>query len=279
MLGNPISALSAELIDDIVDWAASLLGPGILALLSADRAFGPRCRMHLYKLVVFNVGRSWRLPKFRALVETNSSILPYIQGILICFATPEDLWTEPNPHFEYITQALAKNSHPPTSLEIRGPANLLVGGDEPHSFHRWLSASFFPSTLRQLDLACVDGLLPQAIRQCRALESLKVAAVGITKSTSTVFPENDGDPLPHLKVLDCANSYRLLRKIVAPRSPSSAFVSLEALEVLKLCPDVKKEIPMIQPILDGARSTLQELHLTNFVRTERTFFSPTPQRL
>lgn len=269
MLGHPICTLSVELIDEIVDWVA-LLGTGVLALLQSARAFGPRCRMHFYEQVVFRLGRSSRLPTFRKLLETNPDILPCIRGIVIAFMTPEDLWSEPNADFEYITHLLGKSPQPPALLQIRGPTNLSVH-NEPHSFHQWLSASFFPSTLRELCLQNVHGLVPQALRQFRNLESLKLSSVGIIKSTPSSFPDGDSGRLPQLNVLDSTNSYKLLRKVAAPSRMSDRIVSLKALKVLKLCPEDMKQIPLVQAILDQAYSNLQELHFTNSTRCTRTF--------
>ncbi|KAH6907408.1 hypothetical protein BKA70DRAFT_1427802 [Coprinopsis sp. MPI-PUGE-AT-0042] len=272
MLGHPISTLSSELIDEIIDWALAL-NIGILALLRADRAFGPRCRAHLYKQVNFRVGRSWKLPNFRKLLETNPSISPYIQGIGILFSRPDDLWTVRNSDFEHIMHFLAKSPQPPTRFEIMGPT-ILSGTDEPHHFHRWLLGSFFPSSLRELDLYNVSGLLPEVLRQCSSLQSLAIRSVGTIKSTPNTFTIEHGGPIPQLDVLDSTNSYRLVRKITEhePDSPHR-LASLRSLRVLTVCPEDKKEMSLVQGILDEACLTLRDLHLTNYkaVRSQPVF--------
>ncbi|KAH6907409.1 hypothetical protein BKA70DRAFT_1489362 [Coprinopsis sp. MPI-PUGE-AT-0042] len=265
MLGHPISLLSSELIDEIVDCVTDGGSmSGTLALLRADRAFGPRCRAHLYQRVTFRVGRSWKLPKFQKLLEINPSISRYIQSIGVYFTRPDDLWSAPNADFEHIMHVLAKNPQPPTRLHIMGPT-ILSGTDEPHHFHQWFLGSFFPSSLRELDLHNVVGLLPEVLGRCTSLQSLKICSVGVTKSTPNTFTGEQRGPIPELDVLDSTNSYQLVQNIAGSNPDSTLRIaSLRTLRVLKVCPEDKKEMSLVQNILNQASSTLQNLHFSNF---------------
>jgi hypothetical protein len=89
--------------------------------------------------------------------------------------------------------------------------------------------------------------------------------VGATDKIYDTYPDNhcSGREAPLLKVLEYRNSHSLVEQMIAqPPRFNTPVVLWSNLRVLTLAPHDKEGMACLQPILDAACNTLEELFLT-----------------
>ncbi|KAH6891688.1 hypothetical protein BKA70DRAFT_1441104 [Coprinopsis sp. MPI-PUGE-AT-0042] len=271
MLTPPLSLLSSDLIDEIVDWVAVLCYlEGIRTLLKVDREFGSRCRAHIFRELRVRVGRFATIPTLRRLLETNPHIVPLVRQMQVVFQNQVNLWpTTPDLDLGLLTHSLAKSPNPPSSLVIWVSYNTEVKIDNPEGLTQWLATSFFSSTLLKLDLSSITNFPIEAVRACIALRSLKVFSVKISTSRKPLTSGIEGCRTPELEAFDFEKSQHFVQRLTEDSHAGPQHASLKKLKVLKACLEDKVHMLLLQPILDQAQDALEELQLHAYKVTSR----------
>ena len=133
--------------------------------------------------------------------------------------------------------------------------------------------SFFSQTLTVLYLTDCRNVPLTLFLVCPNLREVYLDDVEVlhveVESGDDDYPDTQcsGRELPALERLSYRNSRSLIKQLITPPPEfSMAVVIWSKLRVLKLCPQEKGGLVFLQPILDAACNTLEELYLTNIVR-------------
>jgi hypothetical protein len=182
-------------------------------------------------------------------------------------------WFFNDPTFISVLQLLAKSPVPPHELHFGGHTQFHFGRhtsislivEDPTHAVRWLAQSFFSQTLTILHLTeCKNVPLPIFLI-CPRLRKVCLDHVRAEKSYDK-YPDNlcSGREPPPLEVLDYRDAHSLVKQMITPPSRFNTPVVLWSnLRMLKLAPHDEKGMACLQPILDAACNTLEELYLTN----------------
>ena len=128
--------------------------------------------------------------------------------------------------------------------------------------------SFFSQTLTVLDLTYCENVPLTLFLVCPNLKEVYLDGVGVFESGDDEYPDEQCSgrelKLPALELLCFRRSKSLVKQMITPPPKfSTAVVVRSKLRILKLCPHKKEELMCLQPILDAACNTLEELHLFN----------------
>jgi len=278
MLNPPLSLLSDDLIGYLVEHVARLtFANGALHNLSlADPAFTEVCQTCIFRTLT--LGERWgtrsgiytKLEKMKSILEEKPLFANRVRRVKLYIAGRLNAWLLQNPsthpHCEvaitFILQLLAKSPVPPHELEIEGFFQFKV----PKLVVGWLSQSFFSQTLTILHLTkCRNVPLPLFL-VCPRLKEVHLDLVGVAEGSYNEYPDEQcsGRVSPALERFNYRSSHTVVKQMVTPPPRFHTPVVLwSKLRVLTLSPHEREEMTLLQPILDEACNTLEELYLTN----------------
>ena len=282
MLNPPLSLLSDDLLYYIVDHVARLPSSNLdlYNLSITDRAFTRFCQAHIFKDLYLGYDH-WRTPyciskklaKIRNILNDEPSIANRVRTVHLALVNKEYRRLKRNhllfnnPNFIPIIQLLAKSPMPPHKLHLIGHARSYTIIEDPIFVVGWLMRSFFSQTLTVLDITKCRNVPLTLFLVCPNLREVYLDDVKVSESRDNEYPatqRSDRRKLPALERLNYRNSGSLVKKMITPPSKfSMAVVDWSKLRVLKLCPEEKEGMVYLQPILDAACNTLEELYLTN----------------
>ena len=270
MLNPPLSLLSDELLCYVVDNVAKLPSSHInlYNLSITDRAFTRFCQAHIFKDLYLGYGYfndiiSRKLVKIKNILNDKPSFANRVRTVHINTMGKQNVWLLNDHTFIDIIQLLAKSLMPPHKLHLSGFAyskiedHVLVVGI--------LTQSFFSRTLTVLDLTYCENVPLTLFLVCPNLREVCLGDVAVSESRYDEYPDSQcfGRELPALERLKYRNSETLIEKMITPPPKfSMAVVDWSKLRVLELYPQEKEGMMCLQPILDAACNTLEELHLT-----------------
>jgi hypothetical protein len=276
MLNPPLSLLSVELLDVIVEHVAE--PPPLFAdkikdktldnLSLADRAFTQSCQRYIFR--TFKINNRNKMPKklkmAKKILDDKPSLANQIRTLHLAVSRDAKLFNDPT--FISILQLLAESPVPPHDLHfdghmIRGYGFVI---QDPILIVRRLAPSFFSQTLTILRIADVTNVPLPIFLICPRLREVTLTYATAEKSYDE-YPDDQcsGREPPSLEVLDYGVSHSLLRQMITPPSRFKTPVVLwSSLRILTVAPYEKEGLDCLQPILDAACDTLEELYLTNF---------------
>jgi hypothetical protein len=278
MLYPPLSLLPEELLDYIVEHVAAQaklrFNDEILYNLSlADRAFTQSCQKYIFrdlKLITINLNTE-KLKRAKKIFDDKPSLANQVRTLQLAVLRDECAWFFNDPTFISILQLLANSPVPPHELHFFG---YIFAIHDPILVVRQLAQSFFSQTLTILRLTeCKNVPLPIFLI-CPRLREVSLDHVGAEKSYDEC-PDNQcsGRELPSLEVFDYRDSHSLLKQMITPPSRFKTPVVLwSSLRILTVTHHEKEGMACLQPILDAACNTLEELYLTSPHHLRRYWF-------
>jgi hypothetical protein len=276
MLNPPLSLLSVELLDYIVEHVAKLpFKDEMLYNLSlSDRAFTQSCQNYIFRN--FKVSNSKKIPKklkrAKKILDDKPSFANQVRTVQLAIS-PDECALFNDPAFISIFQLLAKSPVPPHELYFGGHMLASLTIDDPILVVRRLGQSFFSQTLTILRLTECENVPLPIFLICPRLREVSLDYVMAEKSYGE-FPDNQcsGREPPPLEVLHYRDSHSLLKQMINPPSRFNTPVVLWSnLRILTTSPHEKEGMACLQPILDAACNTLEELYLTDSYLGESRF--------
>ncbi|KAF8959399.1 hypothetical protein BDZ97DRAFT_1922926 [Flammula alnicola] len=274
MLNPPLSLLSDDLIAYIVEHVAELAfrDKNLCNLSLADRAFTQFCQTHIFRTLALNRssgtknGISKELEKTRKILNDKPSFANRVRVFKLAISHNRNAWLFNDPTLISILQLLAKSPIPPHKLHFGGHSFSPFTLEAPILVVGRLMQSFFSQTLTILHLTqCQNVPLPLFLI-CPRLREMLLDHVGVTEESYDNYPDEQcsGRESPALELFDCRDSQSLVKQMITPPPRFHTPVVLwSKLRFLTLSPHEKEEMTCLQPILDMACSTLEELYLTN----------------
>ena len=278
MLNPPLSLLPDDLLNYIVDHVAELRDPfsfpfsnsNLHNLSVTDRAFTRACQDYIFKDLRLGYGSrskdllSKRLAKIRNILKDKPSFANRVRKVHLIFIHEQNKWLFNEPNFITIFQLLAKSLMPPHNLQLSGHSSSSKIED-PIFFVGWLMESFFSQSLTILNLTECRNIPLALFLVCPKLREVYLQNVDVLEAREDEYPDTQFSDreLPALEHLNYRNSESLVKRMTTP-SPnfSKAVVDWSKLRVLMLYSQDKEGMMSLQPILDAACSTLEELCLT-----------------
>jgi hypothetical protein len=277
MLNPPLSLLSDELLDSIVDHVAELpLNDEILYNLSlADRAFTQSCQKYIFRsFQVSNTSKiSKKLKRAKKILDNTPSFANQVRTVQLAISRDESAWLFNDPTFTSVLQLLANSPMPPHELHFGGQVFGSFIIEDPILIVRWLAQSFFAQTLTILRLTECKNIPLPLLLVCPRLREVSLNNVGAAEKSYGKYPDNQcsGREPPSLEVLNYRHSHSLVKQMITPpRRFNTPVVLWSNLRILTLTPHEKEGMAYLQPILDAACNTLEELYLTNLHTVECT---------
>ena len=277
MLNPPLSLLPDDLLSYIVDHVAFASSKKNLYNLSlTDRAFTRFCQAYFFKDLRLgyrstNCILSKKLAKIRNILNNEPSIANRVRAVYITVADKQNNWLFNDPDFISIIQFLSKSLMPPHKLHLTGYWGTFIIED-PIFVAEWLMQSFFSQTLTVLELSGCENVPLTLFLVCPNLREVYLKEVEVFDSGDDEYPDTQcsGRESPALEILSYHYSESLVKQMITPPPNfSMAVVVWSKLRVLKLCPADKNEMACLQRILDAACNTLEELYLTDEVKSYR----------
>ncbi|KAF8799711.1 hypothetical protein BYT27DRAFT_7200935 [Phlegmacium glaucopus] len=272
MLNPPLSLLSDDLFAYIVDHLVaefSFSDNDLHNLSLADRAFTRFCQAYIFKdlYLGYRSGTkdsiSKKLGKMKKILNDKPSFANRVRTVRLTISHKRNGWLFNNLNFISIVQLLTKSPMPPHKLHLSGLRHPFIFEDPALVVGR-LMQSFFSQTLTVLHLTDCKNVPLTLFLICPKLREILLDRVEATKNYDE-YPDNQcsGRELPALENLNYLNSESLVKQMIIPPSRfHTAVVVWSKLRVLELCPHKRKEMACLQPILDVACNTLEELYLT-----------------
>lgn len=268
MLNPPLSLLSYELLDYIVKHIAALPnGHKHLCNLSlADRAFTQFCQQYIFQTLQLgnNIPSKSRIPhtlkKMGSILNEKPSFATQVRVVQFIIPPGRNVWLFNDRTLIRILKMLAESPRPPHKL-LFGWATI----EDPITVVKRLTQSFFSQTLTTLILDECDNVPLPLFLVCPKLREVVLDGAGVTEESYDKYPDNQcsGREAPALELFNYRNSQSLVKQMVTPPIKFHTPVVLwSKLRVLTLCPHEKEEMACLQPILDAACNTLEELNLT-----------------
>ncbi|KAF8959431.1 hypothetical protein BDZ97DRAFT_1667254 [Flammula alnicola] len=273
MLNPPLSLLSDDLIAYIVEHIEKLpLRDKTLYNLSlADRAFTQFCQTYIFRTLRLGQGGgsksriSKKLEKTRKILNDKPSFANRVRVVRLAISHDRNAWLFNDHTLIGILQLFAKLPVPPHELRFGGVAFFPFTLEDPILVVGRLMQSFFSQTLTILHLTeCQNVPLPVFLT-CPRLREVRLDDVEVAEESYDQYPDKQcsGRESPALELLDYRDSQSLVKQMITPPPRFHTSVVLwSKLRVLTLCPHEKEEMTCLQPILDMACNTLQELYLT-----------------
>ena len=274
MLNPPLSLLSDDLLNQIVKHLAVNLPFGMEDLQNlsiADRAFTGLSQAYIFKelqLGTFQTGTqshiSKQLAKMGKILDIEPSLANRVRKVHLLISHNSNAWLFKDPTFINIVQLLGKSPVPPHTLEFTGVENPFIFQD-PMLIVGQLMQTIFSQTLTVLRLAECENVPSTIFLICPRLREVVLDHVEVTDQSYDEFPDEQCSDreLPALERLEYRNSDNLIQEMITPPPRFKTGVVLwSKLRVLELswC---RKKTAYLQPILDRASNTLEELHLQN----------------
>ena len=269
MLNPPLSLLSDDLFVSIVEQLANLpLADTNLKNLSlADRAFTESCQKYIFRELILGKGRniSKQLTNVKKFLDDKPSFANRVRILELGFSREEVSFFK-DPDFTSILQLFAKALMPPHELHLGGSLPLMYSIiEDPTLITRQLAESFFSQNLTVLRVSRYVNVPLPLFLICPRLREVFLDQVVATDKTYDKYPDNEcsGREAPLLEVLNYRESHSLVEQMIAPPPRFNTPVVLwSKLRVLTLAPHDKEGMACLQPILDAACNTLEELYLT-----------------
>ncbi|KAH6908273.1 hypothetical protein BKA70DRAFT_1483807, partial [Coprinopsis sp. MPI-PUGE-AT-0042] len=264
MLGYPISTLSTELIDEIVNYV-DLLGnkKDIQSLFAADRSFSNRCRAILFKTLAVTVAQPKSLQVCRTTLDHSPNLIPYIRELQLQRASgikPQDVWSGSQPDFDNIIQTLSTSPRPLSSFKLSGRLG------HPESFAHWITNSFFSSALVALQISSVENFPLAILGAFPNLPSLDFDLVN-----SVMYELDEESSLsglikltPELEDFRYRSSYNIVRLLLeaSHSTVESQYTFLQRLRILH-CHDQEQEtMAQAQVLINQSFTTLEDLSVS-----------------
>ena len=287
MLNPPLALLSEDLLVSIVEHVANLPSKDedLHNLSLADRAFTQSCQKYIFRNLQFSDEGdiSERVKKVKKILEDNPSFANQVRMVEFLFSHHNHYKANANPFNDHtlisILQLLSTSPMPPHELHFDGG---IFGGYIPPSFWnkrhgtiplvQQIVQSFFSETLTILHLTgcqCHRQKIPLPIFIiCPRLREVFLDNVESTHTSYDEYPGPDnlcsGREPPPLEVLDYRNSNSLVKQMITPPPRfNTPVVVWSNLRILTLSPHDEEGMACLQPILDAACNTLEELYLTS----------------
>jgi len=261
MLNPPLSLLSDDLLACIVEHIAKFPFPNndLYNLSLSDRAFTLSCQRYIFRDLTLR--KPSKIFKLKEILDDKPSFSNHVRVVKL---PTKSAWLFNNHVVISILKSLASSPMPPHTLLFRrqtvdDPQII----EDPVLVMRGLTQSFFSQTLTILCLDRLDIPLPLFLI-CPRLREVSLDHVGATESYDE-YPDDlcSGCKAPRLEVLDYCDSYSIVGQMITPPPRfNKPVVRWSKLRVLTLSPHEKEEMTCLQPILDTACHTLEELHLT-----------------
>jgi len=268
MLNPPLSLLSDDLLVSLVEHVAKLpfKDKDLYNLSLADRAFTQSCQKYIFRNLKFSSKKkmSRNIIKAKKMLDENPSFANQIRMVELLISGRTS-WVFNDHAFNGVLQLLSKSLMPPHELHLGGHMYYPFMIKDPIIVVRQLAKSFFSQTLTILRLTnCVNVPLPLFL-VCPRLKEVFLDQVGATEKSYDKYPGDQcsGREAPLLEVLDCRNSHSFVKQMITPPPRFNTPVVLWSnLLVLTLTSPNKEGMACLQPILDAACNTLEELYLT-----------------
>ena len=271
MLNPPLSLLSDDLLASIVEQLAMFpfLDGDLQNLSLADRAFTESCQKYIFRQLRLGTRKiSKQLTRVNFFLDDKPSFANRVRAIELFPESREEsalLFNDPN--FTGILQLLARSPMPPHDLHFNGslmfPETVVK---DPLLVMRQLTESFFSQTLTILRLTEIANIPLPLFLICPRLREVILDNVGATDKSYHNYPNNlcSDREAPLLEVLQYRHSHTLVEQMISPppRFNTHSVILWSNLRVLILAPDDKEGMDCLQPILDAACNTLEELYLT-----------------
>ncbi|KAF8810568.1 hypothetical protein BYT27DRAFT_7253550 [Phlegmacium glaucopus] len=275
MLNPPLSLLSDDLFGCIVDHVAGLPYwiENLHNLSLADRAFTRFCQTYIFKNLHLGYGPGTKnsipnkLEKMREILNDEPWFANRVRVVDLSISRKRNGWIFNDLTLINIVQLLAKSLMPPHKLDLSGARRPFIFEDPALVVGR-LMQSFFSQTLTVLHLTYCKNVPLTLFLICPRLRKILLEEVEATENYDE-YPDKQcsGRELPAVEYLDYILSGSLVKQMItSPPRFHTAVVDWSKLRVLKLCPQEKEELACLQPILDVACNTLEELYLTNIRR-------------
>ena len=271
MLNPPLSLFSDDLLVSIVEQLAKLpfAEEELKNLSLVDRAFTESCQKYIFReLILVGSGRkiSKQLKKMKKVFDDKPSLANRVRMVQLGISRQESASLFKDPNFTSILQMFAKSPVPPHELHFGGQMSAPLIIEDPILIIRQLTKSFFSQTLTILRVCeCANVPLPLFLI-CPRLKEVFLDQVGSPEKSYNKYPDNQCSDreAPLLEVLDYRNSHSLVKQMIAPPPKFNTPVVLwSKLRVLTLAPHDKQGMACLQPILNAACNTLEELYLTS----------------
>jgi hypothetical protein len=269
MLKPPLSLVSDDLLAFIVETIADLpfADENLKNLSLADRAFTHSCQKYIFRELTLWKSRdiSKRLKKLKKILDDKPLFANHVRMVDLDISREDTAWLFEDRTFISVLQLLANSPVPPYELYLTGGSVFPLIFEDPILVVRQLTQSFFSQTLTILRLKCAKVPLTLLLTFPR-LRNLELNIVEASEKSYNKYPDNQcsGREAPQLEVLGYRNSHSIVKQMITPPPGFNTPVVLwSKLRVLTLTPHEKEEIACLQPILDAACSTLEELYLTD----------------
>ena len=273
MLKPPLSLLPDDLLNYIVDHVAKLpfSNSNLYNLSVTDRAFTRFCQAYIFKDLYLGYGWgtnnsiSNKLAKIKYILNDEPSFANRVRTVHLTVEDEQNKWLFNDPDFITIIQLLAKSLMPPHELHLTGHWYSFIIED-PIFVVGWLMKSFFSQTLTVLNLSDCRNVPLTLFLVCPNLIEVYLDDVEVFESRDDEYPDTQcsGRDLPALECLIYRHSESVVKQMITPPPKfSMAVVDWSKLRVLVLSPQDKEGMVCLQPILDAACNTLEELYLTN----------------
>ena len=275
MLNPPLSLLSGELLVLIVEQLERLSvsnnNKNLNNLSLADRAFTETCQKYIFQELRLGYGRdivSKDLENVKKFLEDKPLLAKHVRVVRAWFSLSAFPFKDPN--FTSILRLLAKSLTPPCELNFSGLGRvsstvLSSTIKDPTFLTRQLAESLFSQSLTILRLRSITNVPLPLFLICPKLREVFLNNVEASGESYDSYPDDlcSGREAPLLEVLEYHESDTLVEQmIVPPPRFNTPVVLFSNLRVLKLDPDFREGMTYLQPILDVACNTLEDLYLT-----------------
>ena len=280
MLNPPLSLLPQDVIDYLVEHVASIPFPrhALHNLSLADPAFTEVCQKYIFRTLI--LGRwgnrsmiSRKLKEMKRILDNKPLFANQVRTIRLLINHRQNAWLFQNPcnnredaiTFISILQLLAKSPMPPNELHIEVTANLTRPMENPILVVEQLSQSFFSQTLTILHLSRCENVPLPLFLLCPRLKEVYLNTVGAIERDYDNYPDEQcsGRVLPALELFNYRRSQTVVKQMITPPSGFHTPVVLwSKLRILTLPPHEAEGMACLQPILEAACNSLEELYLS-----------------
>ena len=271
MLNPPLSLFSDDLLISIVEQLAKLRYTDTIGNLSnlslADRAFTQPCQNYIFRrLTLHNEKKiSKQLTNVKKFFDDKPSFANRVRVIELSISGEKSASLFKDPDFTSILQLFAKLPMPPHAIHFNGSSDTqIVQVEDPMFVVRQLTDSFFSQTLTILCVEDIANIPLPLFLVCPRLKEVILERVGAADKSYDKYPINQcsGREAPLLEVVKFRDSRVLVEQMIVPPPRFNTPVVLWSnLRVLTLAPGSEEGMACLQPILDAACNTLEELYL------------------
>ena len=272
MLNPPISLLSDELLDYIVEHVSKLplKDENLCNLSLTDRAFTWSCQRNLFRNLILGSKRemSKRLKNVKNILDDRPEFANQVRTVQLRISRKENASLFKDPIITSILQLFAKSPMPPYELHFAGRHLYPSIIEDPILIVRHFAQSFFPQTLTVLRLTRYMNVSSSLLLIFPRLREVYLDRVKAADRAYYKYPDSlsSGREFPPLEVLNYCHSHSFVQQMITLTPPTRFNTQMglwSTLRVLTLTPHEKEGVGCLQPILDAACNTLEELYLTS----------------